>query len=137
MRPLWELLSDLKRLGVRLSLNQQTGRLQYQGTLDPDRLDEALKHAEKAEKIAPNNPYVLDAAGWVYVQRGDVPRALPRLTEAAQRLPGNPVVQYHLGMAYYKNKNLRQAKEALQNALRISKDFEGADEAIRILEKIK
>jgi hypothetical protein len=49
MRPLWELLSDLKRRGVRLRLNQATGRLEYRGELDPGLLDEVRRQRRALE----------------------------------------------------------------------------------------
>ena len=45
------------------------------------------------------------------------------LKESAEKIPDNPVVRYHLGMACYKKGDIQCAKEALQQALRLSRDF--------------
>jgi len=102
----------------------------------PDQLDEALKYAEKAVSLEPNGPHTLDTLGWVYFQRGDVEQALPRLTDASRQLPQDPLVQFHLGMAYYKKKDFAEAKEKLEYSLRLSKEFKGAKEAEEALKEI-
>jgi hypothetical protein len=47
-----------------------------------------------------------------------------------------PVVRYHLGMACYKKGDMPCAKEALQQALRLSRDFPEAEEAKQTLGEI-
>ncbi|MER5173855.1 tetratricopeptide repeat protein [Thioclava kandeliae] len=44
-------------------------------------------------------PPFLDTYGWLAFRRGDMGQALPALTKAAQGLPNDPSVAYHLGMA--------------------------------------
>ena len=53
------------------------------------------------------------------------------------RDPQNPVIQYHLGMALYKNEQFKQAREVLEKALSISKNFKGSDEARNTLDDIR
>ena len=98
--------------------------------------DEALALAQKAQELAPNDPYALDVLGWVFVQRGEIEKAFSKLREASKSLPQDPVVKYHLGVAYYKHKNVKAATTALKEALRISNDFRGADDAKEILQKL-
>jgi Flp pilus assembly protein TadD len=103
----------------------------------PKELDEALKLATKAEEVAPEDPFSLDALGWVYVKQGKMEKAIEKLNQATKLRPQNPMFQYHLGVAYFKNNELTEAKRALQAALNISRDFKGAVEAQRIFEKIR
>jgi hypothetical protein len=49
VRALEDLLADLKRRGVRLRLNQGTGRLEYQGELDADLRDELRRRRREFE----------------------------------------------------------------------------------------
>jgi tetratricopeptide (TPR) repeat protein len=102
----------------------------------PDKLDEALKLALKAKELAPQNPVSLDVLGWVYVQKGDIKKGLEKLNAASKKLPNDPVIQYHLGVAHYKNNDVKAAQKALQAAVRISKNFKGAEHAQELLNKI-
>jgi tetratricopeptide (TPR) repeat protein len=102
----------------------------------PKSHDEAFKMATKSVEFAPKSPFSLDALGWVSVQRGDIKGGLEKLKEASILLPQDPVILYHLGVGHYKNNNPNEAKNALQAALNISKNFRGADQAIEILKKL-
>jgi len=102
----------------------------------PKSHDEALKMAQKAIELAPQNPFSLDALGWVYVQRGELKKGIEKLKEASSLLPQDPVILYHLGVGYYKNNNPKDAKNALQSSLNISTSFRGADQAAEILKKL-
>jgi tetratricopeptide (TPR) repeat protein len=68
---------------------------------DMNRLDEALPYAAKAHDLAPNNPEFADTLGWIYYRRGDLPMALPLLTESAKKMPQSAEANFHLGMAHY------------------------------------
>lgn len=56
----------------------------------------ALKHAEQAHALAPNQPQVNDTLGWVLVQQGQAEKGLRYLREAALRAPDDPDIQRHL-----------------------------------------
>jgi Flp pilus assembly protein TadD len=59
------------------------------------------------------------------------------LKEAAEKLPTNPLVQFHLGMTQYKNGDKEGAKKSLQTALKLDENFPGSDEARTTLEGLK
>lgn len=67
-------------------------------------------------------PQFKDTYGWLLHLRGDHSNALVVLQEAAEALPTNPVVQYHLGAVLAKLGENGRAKEALQTALELGKD---------------
>jgi tetratricopeptide (TPR) repeat protein len=102
----------------------------------PKSHDEAFKMATKSVELAPKNPFSLDAIGWVSVQRGDIKGGLEKLKEASTLQPRDPVILYHLGIGHYKNNSPNEAKNALQAALNISKNFRGADQAAELLKKL-
>lgn len=62
-------------------------------------LDAALRHAEHAQLLAPDWPEVQDTLGWVRLKRGQHAEAVELLGKAAERLPRQPTVLYHLGAA--------------------------------------
>lgn len=100
-------------------------------------LDEALKFAERAVGLAPTQPAVNDTLGFIYVGKGVYRKALQHLDIAAAALPDSPEVQYHLALAYAGLDDKPKAVEALEKALRLSQDFDGAAEAKELLAKLK
>ncbi len=59
----------------------------------------ALKHAERARALAPNQPQVNDTLGWVLVQQGQVEKGLRYLREASLRAPEDLEIRAHLEQA--------------------------------------
>jgi putative PEP-CTERM system TPR-repeat lipoprotein len=97
-------------------------------------IDVALRWAQKARENDPQNPNVADTIGWIYYKLGMFAKAINRLQESTERLGNNnPNVLYHLGMAYYRVGKRAEAREALIKALALSRNFNGADEAIKTL----
>ena len=81
------------------------------------RLDEAISLVQRALKLEPGNPSFLDSLGWAYYQQGKLDLADPPLTEAAGKLPGNSVIQDHLGDLRFKPRRFSDATAAWQRAL--------------------
>ena len=74
--------------------------------------DQALKYAEQAHKIAPDDPMVKDTLGWILLQtRKDKARALALLQEAAAAAPNNPEIIWHLANALAANGQKAEARE--------------------------
>lgn len=62
--------------------------------------DKAIAIAAKALKVAPNNPSVLDTAGWAWFKSGRDPAQAKRLLrQAAQAAPQNMTIRAHLAEA--------------------------------------
>ncbi|HUQ13184.1 MAG TPA: tetratricopeptide repeat protein [Novosphingobium sp.] len=60
----------------------------------------ALTYALRALKLDPDNPSVMDTAGWLLVETGgDRNRALDLLRAAARKAPGNATIRGHLQAA--------------------------------------
>ena len=63
-------------------------------------LDTALGLAEQALALAPDNPNVMDTAGWLFVRTGrDRSRGLTLLEDASRRAPQNAAIAAHLRQA--------------------------------------
>lgn len=74
-----------------------------------------IESLERAWKIArrlrdAEIPALQDTYGWITHRRGNSEEALPYLQSAAEGLPEDPLVQYHLGVVY---QTLNQPAEAL------------------------
>ncbi len=77
----------------------------------------ALPLAELARELLPYNPSAADTLGWVLYRKGDYSRALGLLQDASTKLPDEPEVQYHLGMAGYMVGDEDLARAAFTRAL--------------------
>ncbi len=74
-------------------------------------IDVALNLAQKAKEQVPDDPNISDTLGWIYYKKNVPGRAVVYLKEAAEKLPNQAVIRYHLGMAYHKNGNRDLAKK--------------------------
>jgi len=97
-------------------------------------LDVALAHAQTAREGNPDDPHVADTLGWVYYKKNAFLLAVSLLKEAVEKLPNDPEVQFHYGMAQAKNNNPGEAKKALKMALKLDANFTGSEEARKALE---
>lgn len=65
-------------------------------------------------------PAFQDTYGWIAHRRGNHEEALRHLEPAAEGLPDDPLVQYHLGMTYAALERHDAARETLQRALELA-----------------
>ena len=82
-------------------------------------------------------PVSRDTLGWVYYKKNIFSRAIVYLKEANEKITDNPIVRYHLGMAYYKDGKKEEAKQELKKALELDPKFPGAEEAKATLKEMK
>ncbi len=96
----------------------------------------ALEFAEKAYSLAPDNPAVMDTAGWVMVNAGKVNRGLLLLQEASTKAPHMPEIRYHLASALQKAGRQDEAKKELQRLLRDHAEFSERGKAQQLLNSL-
>ena len=82
-------------------------------TTDPD---EALKLAQRATELAPDNAAVQDTLGWVYYRKGNYNMALTYLKAAVAKEP-TPRREFHLAVGYLKSGNKELGEKLMQKAL--------------------
>ena len=100
-------------------------------------IDEALGLAQIAKEQMPESPAIMDTLGWIYYIKGSYLSAIAELQDSVARDPHNPVINYHAGLAYYKNNQPNKSREFLEKALKIDQNFKGAEQARSILKDIK
>ena len=76
------------------SLNNLAYLLHQEGTLDT-----ADEYAERAVKLAPENPNILDTAGSIKIALGEKKQAMTLLEKATALAPANLEFKKHLDMA--------------------------------------
>jgi putative PEP-CTERM system TPR-repeat lipoprotein len=95
----------------------------------------ALRYAERAYDKAPDNPEIADTLGWILVQRDEALRGLEFLQKAADKLPQQPSVRYHLAAAYAKLGRKDAARQELAKLAGVA-GFPEQEEARKLLEDL-
>ncbi len=86
---------------------------------DNSNLDEALKYAQRAVELAPDQLAFADTLGWVLYRKGLYPSAVQYLQKANQD-PKDAVAKYHLAMAYAKAGDRPHSVATLQAAQKLN-----------------
>ncbi len=79
--------------------------------------EKAHDFAQRARDLAPNDPVVADTFGWILFRRGQYEGALRPLQLAGEKIPGDPEIQYHLGLTQYYLGQTEPARQSFRNAL--------------------
>lgn len=95
----------------------------------------ALETAEKALKLAPENPVILDTLGWILVEKGNDARGLGLLQKASAKLPENNDVRLHLAIGLIKAGDKKSARTELEKLV-AQKSYSGTEEAKRLLKDL-
>ena len=114
-----------------------SNNLAYMHAEEGANLDVALNLAQTAKAALPDEPDVSDTLGWVYVKRNLPKIAIVHLEESVHKDPANPVYQYHLGLAYLNAGDKGKARTALEQALKLQPNFDGASAARKALATIQ
>ena len=99
-------------------------------------LDVALQLAQTAKRRLPDNADVNDTLGYVYYKKNLHALAIPAFKASLAKDAKSPVYHSHLGLAYAKSGDVENARQHLTNALRLKSDFDGAQEAKKVLESL-
>jgi Flp pilus assembly protein TadD len=101
---------------------------------DDQTLQEALGLAQIAAGRMPNDPTALDTLGWIQYRMGNYYQSISNLKQCLAIAPDYAVANYHLGLAYYGNKEFDKARAHLKKALKLDPNFDGADNARSLLD---
>jgi len=98
-------------------------------------VDVALAMAQTARRGMPDSPNAADTLGWAYYQKGVFQSAIDAFQESLRLnekrgAADDPVVHYHLALAYQKAKQPAQAKQQLERVLKINPNNSDARKAL-------
>jgi tetratricopeptide (TPR) repeat protein len=83
-------------------------------------LDDALTKAQRAKQLLPNLTEVSDTLGWIYLKKNLTDNAIDIFKDLVNKVPGQAVFRYHLGMAYSQKGDKTRALKELQDALKFN-----------------
>lgn len=107
---------------------------------DEESLDRAWAIARRLRGA--ERPEFQDTYGWIALRRGDAEEAIEHLEPAASALSTDPLVQFHLGMAYARADRTEEALSQLRKAIELAgpadsrPQFDTAREEIQRLEEV-
>lgn len=95
-----------------------------------ERLEEAAQLIEKALKLLPDDPFIMDSMGWVQYRLGALDKALGYLKRAYAE-QSDPEIAVHLGEVLWIQGNREEAGKLLQSALKENPDNEALLDAVK------
>jgi tetratricopeptide (TPR) repeat protein len=98
-------------------------------------VDVALAMAQTARRGMPDSANAADTLGWAYFQKGVYQSAIDMFQESLRLnekrgASDDPIVHYHLGLAYQKANQPAQARQQLERALKIDPNNSDARKAL-------
>jgi tetratricopeptide (TPR) repeat protein len=131
----WDLAEADFRHALKLNPNQPQvlNYLGYSYVEKGKNLTEALDLIERAVAGQPGSGYITDSLGWVEYRLGDYGKAVIHLERAAELEPVDPIVNDHLGDAYWAVGRKLEAEFQWRRALSFKPDEK---DAVRIRRKL-
>lgn len=96
----------------------------------------AIDYAEKAYKLGPDQPAVIDTLGRLLVEKGDVPRGLELLQKAVSLAPQSPQIRLNLAQALVKAGKKTEAKKELDELAKLGDKFPAQAEVAKSLQSL-
>jgi Flp pilus assembly protein TadD len=107
---------SLRRVIAKAPDNQQAYNALGYSLADRNvRLKEAYALIEKAQKMAPGDPFIMDSMGWVQFRMGKLDEAESQLRKAYE-LRNDPEIAVHLGEVLWKKGQHDDARKLLREA---------------------
>ena len=122
-RKLDQALTEFEKLAVR-----------QPGSVGPPTMAALILQAQGKEDEA--RPEVNDTLGFVHIKKQLPSMAIPPLRLAVEKVPANPGFHYRLGLAYSQIGDRAAARRELEQALKLKADFEGAEDARKVLRSL-
>lgn len=94
-------------------------------------LDKAREMIRKAAALEPDDGYITDSLGWILYKDGHYKDAVAHLEKAVELLPYDPVINDHLGDAYWQVGRKLEAKFQWQRALNHIDPDDSAETALQ------
>jgi len=96
----------------------------------------ALEHAERAARMAPTTPRVLDTLGVALLQNQQAQQAVESLRKATEAAPGDATIGLHLAQALVGVGDNDKARSLLRSLIALNQKFDGRDEARELLARL-
>lgn len=100
-------------------------------------LDEALRLAQTAKDMYPDDPRIADTLGYVYLKKGLPDNAMGQFQMASEKLPGEPTILYHMALALVDLGRANDAAGYLKKSIAGTEGFKEKPQAQALLARIQ
>jgi len=97
----------------------------------------AVKLAEAAYRILPDNGAIADTYGWILLKQSQSEKASAVLRKAAEAMPGNAEIQYHFGVVLLESGNEDEAYAVLKKIVASDQTFASRSAAEQLIRRIQ
>ena len=94
----------------------------------------AIEFAEKANKLAPDQPALMDTLGVLLVDKGDTARGLELLQKAVSHAPQSALIRFNFAKALVKAGKKDEAKKELNELAKLGDKFPAQTEVAKLLQ---
>ncbi|MGM0646731.1 MAG: tetratricopeptide repeat protein, partial [Thermodesulfobacteriota bacterium] len=77
-----------------------------------------------------------DTLGWALVHKKAYASAIAHFEDALEKLPANPTIHYHMGVAHHRSGNTPEATKHLEKALALNAPFPEQGKTQELLQAI-
>ncbi len=95
------------------------------------KIEKSLNMLERANKLKPNDPYIIDSLGWALFKLERYEESKSYLQLAVKLMPGDPIVNDHYGDALWKNGKKLQARYYWKYVVNLDKTEDDLREKIQ------
>lgn len=99
--------------------------------------DSALTFGERALKLAPEDPQIMDTLAMVLAEQKRYARSIELLRQAVKLAPNNTTFSFHLAQIYFESGASREAQSILNLLLERAEPFAEKEPAAALLKKIE
>lgn len=96
----------------------------------------AITYAEQANKLAPNQPAIMDTLGVLLVEQGDIERGLDFLAKAVALVPQAPEIRFNYAKALLKAGRKPAAKQELETLAKLGNKLPAHAEVAALLKEL-
>jgi Flp pilus assembly protein TadD len=83
----------------------------------------AIEYAERAHKLAPDNPAIMDTLGVLLIEKGETARSLELLRKATAMAPQSPGIRLNLAKALIKAGQKEAARKELDELSKLGAKY--------------
>jgi len=96
----------------------------------------AIEYAEKAYKLAPDQPAIIDTLGGLLFEKGDTARGLELMQQAASLAPQSAAIHFNFAKALVKAGKKDEAKKELEGLAKLGEKFPAHAEVAKMLQQL-